>query len=130
MTFRSRASLVPSALVPIRLLFAPLTTHTPIPPVFPSAAVPRALVPIRLPATTFVLVPAPVICTPSWALPLMTFREPGVVPPTVLLAAPPEMRTPEPVLDSGAVPAAVVPTRLPATVLRVVQLPAIDTPSP
>src|SRR5215210_7050018 len=94
------------------------TTDTPS-ELLPRAPAPLAAVPIRLPWT---LLPpdrnpaSPEMNTPASPLPEMTLRAASEVPPTVLLDAR-TMFTPSRSLPKALVPLAVVPMRLPWTVL-------------
>src|SRR5262245_3520231 len=80
----------------------------------PRSTLPVTSVPMKLPTTRF---SPPVISTPFLPLPEMTLRAPAVVPPIVL---PPDrlMRTPSPELLGVAVPAALVPMKLPSIIER------------
>ena len=85
---------------------------------------------MKFPATVLPVVPPPLMRTPHWLLPEMTFRAAAVVPPTVLLVVPVLRTTPLLPLKSAADPAALVPMKLPATVLPVVPAVLMLTPGP
>ena len=91
-----------------------------------NAAVPLMSVPTKLPCTRFPVALLPLISTPRNALPEIMLRATGVVPPIVLLL-PPEMATPPWVFAIAALPAELVPMRLPCTVLALA-LAKISTP--
>ena len=105
----------PAPVPPTQLLMAPLKMATPW-LVLPRSTVPVTSRPMMLPRITFPLVPAPKICTPSTVLAEMTLRSAAVAPPMTLLVDEPVMYTPT-WLPSAAVPAVLVPRKLPATVL-------------
>ena len=88
---------------------------------------PAALVPMKLPFTLFPAVPALEIASPKMAFPEMTLRAPDVVPPMTLPLAPVWMNTPT-LFSSSAVPAALVPMKLPWIWLPFVPAPKIITP--
>src|SRR5207245_2002033 len=78
---------------------------------------------MKLPATQLLLVPMPVISTPTWLLPEMTLPAPETLPPMVL-SAELLMVIPLPKLASAAVPAALVPMKLP-----LIRLPPLLAPA-
>ena len=75
--------------------------------VFGKAAVPALFVPMKLSATVFDLVPVSKIVTPWKLLPEITLPVEAVVPPIVLLVAPPKIPIPT-LLGKAAVPARLV----------------------
>ena len=109
--FRS-GDVVPPTLLPV----APAQIPTP-DPVLPRARVPVASVPRKLPTTRLFAVPSSWIWMPLPALPEMTLRAPGSVPPTMLPEAPWAIATPSPRLARPLAAGRSVPTRFPATTL-------------
>src|SRR5262245_53574324 len=72
---------------------------------------------MKLPMTVLPVVPAPFSEIPDELLPEITLRAPVDVPPMVLPVTPPVIQMPRNAFGIAAVPAALVPMRLPATML-------------
>ncbi len=116
----------PGATPPMTLPLAPLRRTTPT-ALLGSAAVPETSTPIKFPCTRFPLVEDWLMTTPLPVFPEMTFPAPALVPPIVLLDAPDSISIPA-ALGTAAVPAALVPIKLPCTVFPLVPGPMIWIP--